>query len=206
MESKNFKGVEDNFQRYKENVTDLTQEFELGLFLYLLNKVKWYVIAIIILCFISASIYIRYTPKTYQTNSLIQVAVKEQPNGFSDLYSYNINTNLNSEIALMNSEKAIDRVIKDIELNVFYYFEGEVITRFLYNQSPYTFENFSIKDESIISKPIYLLFDGNYFSLTDEKAEIVYGEYILPNKFFSSKYIWQKLFRNKWYICQAKLM
>ena len=29
MESENFKGVEDNFQRYKENVSDLTQEFEL---------------------------------------------------------------------------------------------------------------------------------------------------------------------------------
>ena len=39
MESENFKGVEDNFQRYKENVADLTQEFELGLFLYLLNKI-----------------------------------------------------------------------------------------------------------------------------------------------------------------------
>ena len=60
--------------------------------------------------------FIYDTPKTYQTNSIIQVAVKEQPNGFSDLYSYNINTNLNSEIALMNSQKAIDRVIKDIEL------------------------------------------------------------------------------------------
>ena len=47
--------VEDNFQRYKENVADLTQEFELGLFLYLLNKIKWYAIALIILCFISAS-------------------------------------------------------------------------------------------------------------------------------------------------------
>ena len=145
MESENFKGVEDNFQRYKENVADLTQEFELGLFLYLLNKIKWYAITLIILCITSAFIYIRYTPKTYQTSSLIQVAVKEQPNGFSDLYSYNINTNLNSEIALMNSEKAIERVIEDIKLNVFYYFEGEIITRFLYNQSPYTFENFSIK-------------------------------------------------------------
>ena len=38
MESENFKGVEDNFQRYKENVAGLTQEFELGLFLYLLNR------------------------------------------------------------------------------------------------------------------------------------------------------------------------
>ena len=47
MESENFKNAEDNFKRYKENVADLTQEFELGLFLYLLNKVKWYALLII---------------------------------------------------------------------------------------------------------------------------------------------------------------
>ena len=52
MESENFKVAEDNFKRYKENVADLTQEFELGLVSYLLNKVKWYAIALIILCFI----------------------------------------------------------------------------------------------------------------------------------------------------------
>ena len=41
MESENFKVAEDTFQRYKENVSDLTQEFELGLFLYLVNKIKF---------------------------------------------------------------------------------------------------------------------------------------------------------------------
>ena len=151
-----FKGTEDNIQRYKENVADLTQEFELGLFLYLLNKIKWYAILILIISISLSFLYLRYTPKTYETGALIQVAVKEQPNGFSDLYTYNINTNLNSEIALMNSQKAIDRVIEDLNLKVFYYFEGEILTRFLYDQSPFTFENFSVKDESILSEPIYL--------------------------------------------------
>ena len=52
MESENFKEVEENFQRYKENVSDFTQEFELGLSLYLINKIKWYIILIITMsCF-----------------------------------------------------------------------------------------------------------------------------------------------------------
>ena len=161
MAVEDFKGTEDNIQRYKENVANLTQDFELGLFLYLLNKIKWYAIIIVIIGISLAFLYLRYTPKTYETGALIQVAVKEQPNGFSDLYTYNINTNLNSEIALMKSQKAIDRVIEDLNLKVFYYFKGEILTRFLYNQSPFIFENFSIKDESILSKPIYLSFDKN---------------------------------------------
>ena len=53
MGSEEFKVAEENLQRYKENFTGLTQEFELGLFLYLLNKVKWYAISILII-----SIYI----------------------------------------------------------------------------------------------------------------------------------------------------
>jgi tyrosine-protein kinase Etk/Wzc len=135
MGSEEFKNIEDNVQRYKENVSELTQEFELGLFLYLVNKVKWYAILILITSFIGALLYLRYTPENYETSALIQVAVKEQPNGFGDLYTYDIGTNLSSEIALMNSQKAIDRVIKDLGLEVFYYFEGEVLTRFLYNKS-----------------------------------------------------------------------
>ena len=93
----------------------------------------------------------------------------------------------------MKSQTAIDRVIEDLNLKVFYYFEGEILTRFLYNQSPFIFENFSIKDESILSKPIYLSFDGTYFSLKDKNQEIEYANYILPNKFFSSKFLSGKL-------------
>ena len=184
METEQFKGAEDSLIRYKENIVNLTQDFELGLFLYLLNKIKWYVILILFIGISSAFFYLRYTPKTYESSALIQVAVKEQPTGFSDLYTYNINTNLNSEIALMKSQNAIDRVINDLNLKIFYYFKGEILTRFLYDQSPFSFENFSIKDKSIQSKPIYLSFDGTYFSLTDENEEIIYANYILPNKFF----------------------
>ena len=52
-----FKGTEDNIQRYKENVADLTQEFELGLFLYLLNKIKWYAILILIISIFYIIVY-----------------------------------------------------------------------------------------------------------------------------------------------------
>ena len=193
MSTEDFNKTEESFKRYKENLTSLSQEFELSLFLYLLNKIKWIILSIIILFTFGGILYLRYTPKIYQTSALIQVSVKEQPNGFSDLYSFSINANLNSEIAIMKSQKAIERVIKDLNLKVFYFFEGEVLTRFLYDQSPFTFENFSFKDKSILSKPIYLSFDGTYFSLTNKNEDLIYANYILANKFFSSKYLSGKL-------------
>ena len=121
MVSENFKGVEDNIQRYKENVEDLTQEFELGLFLYLLNKIKWYIILIITIASSCGFIYLRYTPEIYSTSALIQVSVKNQPSEFNDFYSFKSSTNLNAELALFKSQKSINKVIKNLDLKIFYY-------------------------------------------------------------------------------------
>ena len=191
MNSGDFKQTEESFQRHKENITSLGQEFELGLFLYLLNKIKWIILALILLFTFGALMYLRYTPEIYKTQALLQVAIKDQPSELRELYSnsFNSSTNLNSEIEIIKSQRSISRLIKKLDLNIFYYNEGEIITRFLYNSTSFKLENFSVKDSSIISQYIYLNYDGNYFSLTDEKKEKIYAEYIEPNKFFSSSYL-----------------
>jgi hypothetical protein len=191
MKPEDFKQTEESFQRYKENLTSLSQEFELGLFLYLLNKIKWIIVAIILLFTFGAQMYLRYTPEIYKTQALLQVAIKDQPSELSEIYSnsFNPSTNLNAEIELIKSQKSISRLIEKLDLNIFYFSEGEVLTRFLYNSSSFKLENFSVKDTTIISQKIYLNFQDNYFNLTDEKKEKIYAEYIEPNKFFSSKYL-----------------
>ena len=191
MKPEDFKQTEESFQRYKENLTSLSQEFELGLFLYLINKIKWIIVAIILLFTFGAQMYLRYTPEIYKTQALLQVAIKDQPSELSEIYSnsFNPSTNLNAEIELIKSQKSISRLIEKLDLNIFYFSEGEVLTRFLYNSSSFKLENFSVKDTTIISQKIYLNFEDNYFNLTDEKKEKIYAEYIEPNKFFSSKYL-----------------
>jgi len=191
MKPEDFKQTEESFQRYKENLSSLSQEFELGLFLYLFNKIKWIIVAIILLFTFGAQMYLRYTPEIYKTQALLQVAIKDQPSELSEIYSnsFNPSTNLNAEIELIKSQKSISRLIEKLDLNIFYFSEGEVLTRFLYNSSPFKLENFSVKDTTIISQKIYLNFQDNYFNLTDEKKEKIYAEYIEPNKFFSSKYL-----------------
>ena len=191
MKPEDFKQTEENFQRYKENLASLSQEFELGLFLYLLNKIKWIIIGITLLFTFGALTYLRYTPEIYKTQALIQVAIKDQPSELSEIYSnsFSSSTNLNAEIELIRSQKSISRLIQKLDLNIFYFSEGEILTRFLYNSSSFKLENYSVKDTTIISQKIYLYFEGNYIILSDEKKEKIYAEYIEPNKFFSSKYL-----------------
>ena len=58
MNQQDFQQTEENVNRYKENITSLTQDFELGLFLYLLNKIKWILVFILMIFIFSYHLYI----------------------------------------------------------------------------------------------------------------------------------------------------
>ena len=189
MSQENFRETEENINRYKENITSLTQDFELGLFFYLINKIKWILVVILTISIICSLIYLRYTPEIYKTSANIQIAIKDQPLEFMGMNNYSSNTNLSSELAIIKSQNSIFKLIKKLNLNIFYYNEGEIVSRFLYKRNSYRLESYNVKDSSIISEKIYLKYENNNFSLINEEKKIIYAEFIEPNKFFSSKYI-----------------
>ena len=189
MNQQDFQQTEDNINRYKENITSLAQDFELGLFLYLVNKIKWILVFILIFFFSLSLIYLRYKSEIYKTQAYIQLAVKDEPLEFMMMNPNSSSTNLKSELAIIKSQKLITKLIKELELSIFYYYEGEIISRFLYKSSSYKLDTYSIKDSSLISKKIHIKYENNYFSLVDIERDIVYAEFIEANKYFSSEYL-----------------
>ena len=151
MSQENFRETEENINRYKENITSLTQDFELGLFFYLINKIKWILVVILTISIICSLIYLRYTPEIYKTSANIQIAIKDQPLEFMGMNNYSSNTNLSSELAIIKSQNSIFKLIKKLNLNIFYYNEGEIVSRFLYKRNSYRLESYNVKDSSIIS-------------------------------------------------------
>ena len=105
MIPEDLKKTEENLLRYRDRISNLSKDFEIGLFIYLLGKVKWLILLSFLALFFGAFIYMRYTPKMYQTSSTIQINIKEQPDEFLDIYSYQQQTNINSEVELMKSQK-----------------------------------------------------------------------------------------------------
>ena len=134
-----------------------------------------------------AFIYMRYTPKMYQTSSTIQINIKEQPDEFLDIYSYQQQTNINSEVELMKSQKIINKSIKNLNSNIQYYSEGDILTRDLYKRSPFKLVDFKLKNLSLRSTPLYISFDKEYFKITNSTNSIIYAEYIKNNSFFSNE-------------------
>ena len=163
MNLHDFQKTDEKVNRYKENITGLTQDFELGLFLYLVNKIKWILVFILIFFFSLSLIYLRYKSKIYKTQAYIQVAVKDKPLEFMVMNPNSSTTNLNSELAIIKSQKSINKLIKELKLNIFYYNEGEIVSRFLYKKNSYRLDTYSIKDSSLISEKIHLISENNNF-------------------------------------------
>ena len=186
MIPEDLKNADENILRYKDRMSNLSKDFEIGLFIYLLAKVKWIIIMTIIGFGIGSFLYLRYTPKMYQTSATVQINIKDQPDEFLDIYSYQQQTNINSEVELMKSQKILNSCIDNLNVTLQYYSEGDILTRDLYNRSPFEFEQFKLKNSNLTSTPLYISYNNNYFSITNKTKTIVYASYIQKNKFFSN--------------------
>ena len=172
MIPEDLKKTEESLLRYRDRISNLSKDFEIGLFIYLLGKVKWLILLSFLTLFFGAFIYMRYTPKMYETNTTIQINIKEQPDEFLDIYSYQQQTNINSEVELMKSQKIINKTIQNLNSEIQYYSEGDILTRDLYKRSPFKLVDFKLKNLSLSSSPLYISFDNEYFKITNSTKSI----------------------------------
>ncbi|MDA9656063.1 polysaccharide biosynthesis tyrosine autokinase [Flavobacteriales bacterium] len=111
MNSSNFKEI--------NNEIDLKKEFFKFFFFW-----KYFLFSILFFLF-CAYIFNRYTPKVYDTAAKIQILDKKQSSmempSAEDLFS-NSKINLENEIEILKSYSILERVIKNLDLNI--YIEG----------------------------------------------------------------------------------
>ena len=148
MLANDLQNKDDNLLRYRERLSNFSKEFEVGLFIYLLRKSLIYILLIFILIFTLAFLYLRYTPKTYESLSTIQINIKDQGEEILNINSFEQTSNINSIVELMKSEIIINQAIKKLDLQTLYYSEGEILTRNIY----LILGNKIKKDEIIISQ------------------------------------------------------
>ena len=189
--------TEENIVRYKERISNFSKDFEIGLFIHLLSKIKWIIVLIFIITLFGSRMYLRYTPKKYETSSTIQLNINNQPEEFLNIYAFKQKTNLNSEVSLMKSHVIIDKALEKINTNISYYSQGEIVTRNLYRSSPFEIKNLILKDSSIYDCKLYLTYNGKYLQINNEEEDVLYAEYIQPNNYFSSNHFSGELILNQ---------
>ena len=116
----------------------------------------WYWFALgIILALLGAHLYLRYTPKIYSSSAKIKILNKtkglEMP---SSAFVFNrSNINLENEIEILKSYRIIEQAVKNLDLTMAFYEEGNVLTTEI-DQFPFKLAK-TISNDSIAENKRY---------------------------------------------------
>jgi capsular exopolysaccharide synthesis family protein len=128
-------------KRKPKRLTTFNEEFDLSLFVIIAQK-KWRWIALIFLiAIINALLYLRYAERIYEENTTIQIGSENTANkvlqgGANGLYQNN-GDELAEATELMKSKLFMERVFRNLPMQVSYYTEGTFKNHEEYLNSPY---------------------------------------------------------------------
>ncbi len=145
----------ESFERYKERISSFSNEFELGLFLFIAKRNLILTIFLGILGFALAKIYLRYKTPTYEAGCVIQIKNEENANKYLNLNNAAAESGqgIYEWIELLKSPIFFKRVLLKLPLEISYYAVGTFQENEQYQSSNYKveFKNISpeLKDEKI---------------------------------------------------------
>ena len=139
---------------YKSNnlESDDTINFRAEIEKYLMHW-KWFVLGGV-LAMTAAFLYLRYSTQQYSVSAVILIKDDKKSGGSAELAAFEdlgilggSGQNIDNEIEIIKSRKIIGDVIKNLDLNVFYYTKGRIKETEVYLNSPIKID-FLIKNES----------------------------------------------------------
>ena len=166
----------------------LNKEFDLDILLGVLRR-QWLVFPILFaIAFASGYIYLRYTKPVYDSNAVIQRGSQDEGKRILDIESFESEGSLSEDVELLKSTFLLDKALHNLNLNVSYYSEGEILTEEKYLMSSYHITLLELYDSSVVGMPIYLTKEDSGFNLAFTKNGVVEEFLIQPDEEFSNDY------------------
>ncbi len=131
-------------------------EFDLEVFIDIVKKSKFWLIAFAVISFALAFLYVRYTPPIYESTLIMQIHKDNEAGNVLNMYNQMENNDITSELELMRSKLLFKRTIKKLPLDVKYYTEGEVLANDNYKYTSFKIKRYTVIDSYIIGKKIYV--------------------------------------------------
>ncbi len=185
MLQENISATNENFERYKERISNFSGEFEFGLFIFIARKSIPIIFLLVTLAAAFAFLYLRYTPPVYESISIIQVQSSNQANKILDVEKMTEGDNsLAGTVELLRSKVFLKRVLEKLPLEVSYFAEGTFSANELYTYSPYTI-SYRINDPGIVGSKIYIDFE----SATSGSLRYSIGPNVYKKKYSTNEWI-----------------
>ncbi len=150
-----------SFSQYKERLSNFSNEFELGLFLFIARKSIWLILVIFTMALSGAYLLIRYSAPVYESTSVLQVVNDDNRKKALEFNNITEEEPMDVYLELIRSRFLFEKVINRLPLKVSYYKEGKILEEESYIFSPYIFSDVQFTDSSIIDEKIKILFNPN---------------------------------------------
>jgi len=174
----------------KPNKFSINKDFDADILGVVLRK-HWLVFPILIgIALASGYIYLRYTKPVYSSNAVIQRSSQDEGKRILDIESFENEGSLSEDVELLRSTFLLEKALRNLNLNISYYSEGEILTEEKYLMSSYHITLLEVKDSSLIGIPIHITDLGDKQELSFTKDNEVYrylveDDVILESPFFS---------------------
>jgi len=110
-------------------------------------------------------VYLRYTKPVYQSTAIIQRSSQDEGKRVLDIDGFESETDLSEDVELLKSTFLLEKALKNLNLEISYFSEGEILTDEKYLLSSYHITVLELKDSSLVSVPISVNNSSNGISL-----------------------------------------
>lgn len=149
-----------NFESYKERLTNFSNEFELGLFIYIVKRSLIWVSLCILLAIAAAYLYLRYTPETFEARTMVQIREVNTAKQVLNMSTFAEDKNILADVELMRSKYFIAKALKLMPLDISYFNRGQILTEELYNRTFFVVKDVVLLDSAVRDVPISLSMTG----------------------------------------------
>jgi len=142
---------------HQNKIPIINDKFDPAIFFQILKKSYWVALLLLVISFIGAFLYLRYTQPLYNSSSVIQINEKNQSSQILNIEDVYKNEDVSKIIELLRAKEFLKRALSKLHLEVSYYIEGTFLETELYSRVPFTIEA-KASNISLYDHPIYLDF------------------------------------------------
>lgn len=130
------------------------KDFDLNLLKTVLRRNKFVPVILLGISLALSFVYLRYTKPVYESIAVIQRSSQDEGKRILDIESFEKENELSEDVELLKSTFLLEKALRNLNLEVSYFSEGEILTEEKYLLSSYHITLLELKDSSLIGKPI----------------------------------------------------
>ena len=180
--SSNSDSYKNYFKNHQNNDDkDLLDEIDISKIVLVVKKSLIWIFLFFSLGITTSILYLRYTPKTYESYSTIKVKQENEAQEMNLINAGrgrgNTGDDLQGEIELIRSKIVYDKIIENLNLWISYYAEGRVLDDEKFPSDFFTISNYNLLNQSLLNSNIYIeVLSKNEFLVSYIINEILYEQ------------------------------